>query len=775
MKSPSLHIRKKVIALLVSMTALWIFAAVVTLREGMNLLFVSTLDTGVGRPTEALVDALQQERKLSVVVLGGGGGRDALVASRTRTDEALATWRSHIADTNLDLAASQQLKDSINNASNQLNRLGEYRDQINKSTVDRVTAVGVFTTMIDAGFRVYGSISSFDDQEIAKQSRTLISMSRAREVLSQEDALLSGALAAGTLTAQDLTEFTKLVGAQRFLYASTSPELPAQDLLLYQEAASGPAMTKLRDAEDTMLQKATPGAAPPFTDATWRETIDPAVKEMREVELAAADHTIELATPAAIGVIIRLALAGGLGLLAVIFAVIISITTARRLVFQLEKLREAARDLAENRLPKVVNRLSMGQEVDVAAEAPPLSFGNDEIGQVGQAFNAVQETAIRAAVQQADLRRGVRDVFLSLARRTQNLVHKQLGMLDVMERRAGPEELEELFRIDHLATRMRRSAENLIVLSGATAGRTWRRPVPMIDIVRGAQGEVEEYTRVNLLPVDAAALAGRAVGDVIHLLAELIENAVSYSPPYTDINVSGQAVANGFVVEIEDRGLGMSDADLEVANAQLADPPDFSIADTSRLGHYVVAKLAQRHGIKVHLRHSPYGGTAAIVLIPADLVVKASDGPVPERLVDLTPPAPVSFRRHDVLSLPATPAVSPPLPVREEAPVPQLPMRTAEPGPSTVDEADPAEEATTTPSGLPWRVRQASLAPQLKDETVSPAEEEPEELPARDPELVRRMMRSYQHGTQQGRHEATNEAGSPQHLSMNHFGDRQEG
>ncbi len=210
----------------------------------------------------------------------------------------------------------------------------------------------------------------------------------------------------------------------------------------------------------------------------------------------------------------------------------------------------------------MVQRLQHGEKVDVDNEAPPLDFGKDEIGQVGEAFNEVQSTAIRVAVEQAELRRSVRDVFLSLARRSQALLHRQLGLLDVMERRAtDAEELAELFRIDHLATRMRRNAENLIVLSGATAGRAWRRPVPMVDVLRGALAEVEDYTRVTVLPVVPASLVGRAVGDVIHLLAELIENAVSFSPPQTVVRVGGSVVGNGFAIEIEDRGLGMSDAD----------------------------------------------------------------------------------------------------------------------------------------------------------------------------------------------------------------------
>ncbi len=188
----------------------------------------------------------------------------------------------------------------------------------------------------------------------------------------------------------------------------------------------------------------------------------------------------------------------------------LSITTARALVAQLQRLRDAAHQLADERLPAVVERLQRGEKVDVAVEAPPLDFGSDEIGQVGQAFNAVQETAVRTAVEQAELRRNVRDVFLNLARRTQALVHRQVTLLDEMERRQeDADELEDLFRVDHLATRMRRNAENLIVLSGATPGRGWRRNVPMVDVARAAVQEVEDYTRVKVMPFGSVALAGR--------------------------------------------------------------------------------------------------------------------------------------------------------------------------------------------------------------------------------------------------------------------------
>ncbi len=299
-----------------------------------------------------------------------------------------------------------------------------------------------------------------------------------------------------------------------------------------------------------------------------------------------------------------------------------TILVGRSIIRRLGGLERSALQLAEVQLPDVIGRLRRGEDVDVAAEAPSLRTGGDEIGRVGQAFDLVRQTAIRAAVEEARLRRGLNDVFRSLARRSQSLLHRQLTLLDQMERRAtDPEALDDLFRLDHLTTRMRRHAEGLVILAGAPPGRAWSSPVRMVDVMRGAIAEVEDYARVSVATRSQAALAGFAVADVIHLLAELVENATTLSPPYTSVRVSGDTVANGFAIEVEDRGLGMSPQRLAELNERLASPPEFNPSDSEQLGLFVVSQLAKRHGIRVTLKASPYGGTAAIVLIPGHLVV----------------------------------------------------------------------------------------------------------------------------------------------------------
>jgi signal transduction histidine kinase len=617
------RVRTKIVALLVSLVALWAFAAYVTLQDGLNLLWVSTLDQRIGRPTDALITALQEERRLSLVYLGGGRdqGRGALMAAREQTNQAKAALDTARRAWRVQWAASPAAETRIADVLARVDGLGPTRSAVDSGTLGRVVIAHAYTGVIDSGFLVYDSLAQFSDEEIAAQGRTLVALTRSRDLLSQEDALLSGVLAEGRFAPGEPEEFIKTVGAQRAFYADDAARLPAEDRARYDALLAGATFSRLISLENLVVSEARANDRPAVDAVMWRETVDAALSDMRALELSLADATVARAQPAAVWTIVRLALAGGLGLIAVIASIVVSITTTRSLVRQLVRLRNAALELASYRLPRVVERLQQGERVDVAAEAPPLNFGNDEIGQVGQAFNTVQETAVRVAVEQAELRRSIRDVFLSLARRSQALLHRQLGLLDSMERRTtDTEELSELFRVDHLATRMRRNAENLIVLSGATAGRAWRKPVPMVDVLRGALAEVEDYTRVTVLPVGPATLVGRAVGDVIHLLAELIENAVSFSPPPTVVRVGGSVVGNGFAIEIEDRGLGMGEEERAVANEQLRHPPEFKLSSTARLGLYVVSKLAERHGIRIRLTESPYGGTTAIVLLPATLI-----------------------------------------------------------------------------------------------------------------------------------------------------------
>ncbi|MBU8855992.1 MULTISPECIES: nitrate- and nitrite sensing domain-containing protein [unclassified Micromonospora] len=797
MGSRSTNLRTKIIALLASLIALWAFAAWVTVRDGFNLLGVQTLNARVFEPSDPLLQELQAERRLSLRYLGESdpGRLQELEAQRARTDEtAGALWRS-VRDWRTELPASEELMSRLDELKTELDQLGQVRADVSRKTIDRTSTLIAYDEAVDGIFAVFDALGGLDDDEIAKDTAALIDLNRSRELLSQQDALLTGAIAANRITVGEQTAFARLVGAQWFLADRTARELAPGDRARFDRMVEGDAFQQLRTLQDQVLAAKGAEVRPPVTAAAWQAAAEKAMADLREVILAGGEDIVSRATPVAVGVIVRLVLAAGLGLIAVIASVVVSITTARALVRQLERLREAAFRLAHERLPSVVERLGRGEEVDVAREAPPLQFGDDEIGQVGKAFNVVQETAVRTAVEQAELRRSVRDVFLSLARRTQALVHRQLTLLDAMERREhDAEELEDLFRVDHLATRMRRNAENLIVLSGSTPGRAWRRNVPMVDVVRGAVAEVEDYTRVTVRPLGEVSLTGRAVGDVIHLLAELIENGLSFSPPQTTVEVRGQLVANGFAVEIEDRGLGMSADELAAANARIVDRSELNLADAARLGLFVVSRLTERHGVKVQLKESAYGGTTAVVLIPRELITAAGADeadalPAPGTALPATP-APDPARSTRDGDGPATPSgpddgAEPDQPAEPTPQVPEpmtqaprltpsgLPARTrkrqpAVAGPTTelavverrsaatTDAAEASLEPETAPvtdAGLPVRVRQASLVPELRHDQTA-ADDDADDDTARAPEQVRRMMSSYQSGTRRGRTDA---------------------
>jgi signal transduction histidine kinase len=455
------------------------------------------------------------------------------------------------------------------------------------------------------------------------QAIGLIATVQAREQLSQEDALLSGMLAAKRITTKDRIAFTHMAATRQADAQYADFILSPANLATYNAAlaGSGTMQQDLAGIEQA-IAGGTPVARLPVTPAGWQHLAGTLLQDEYNGGVAvvsavlAADHKISHAAW------VRVAVVSGIALLGLLITILVTTLVARGIIRRLGGLERNALQLAEVQLPDVVGRLRRGEDVDVNAEAPALRAGADEIGRVGQAFDLVRQTAIRAAVEEARLRRGLNDVFRSLARRSQSLLHRQLTLLDQMERRAtDPEALDDLFRLDHLTTRMRRHAEGLVILAGGPPGRAWSSPVRMVDVMRGAIAEVEDYARVSVATRSQAALAGSAVADVIHLLAELIENATTLSPPYTSVRVSGDTVASGFAIEVEDRGLGMSPERLAELNELMASPPEFNPSDSEQLGLFVVSQLAKRHGIRVTLKASPYGGTAAIVLIPQHLVV----------------------------------------------------------------------------------------------------------------------------------------------------------
>ncbi|WP_443056620.1 nitrate- and nitrite sensing domain-containing protein [Streptomyces sp. NBC_00667] len=324
---------------------------------------------------------------------------------------------------------------------------------------------------------------------------------------------------------------------------------------------------------------------------------------------------------------------GALILLVLGVSLVGAFVMARSMIRSLRRLQDTATRVAQDRLPELVKQLSETdpQDVDTTVESVGLHT-RDEIGQVAAAFDDVHREAVRLAAEQALLRGNVNAMFTNLSRRSQGLIQRQLSLISELEsREADPDQLSSLFKLDHLATRMRRNGENLLVLAGEEPGRRWTRPVPLVDVLRAAASEVEQYERIELSSVPGTDVAGRVVNDLVHLLAELLENATSFSSPQTKVKVTGHALPDGRVlVEIHDTGIGLSPEDLAAINERLASPPTVDVSVSRRMGLFVVGRLSLRHGIRIQLRPSDSGGTTALVMLPVDVAQGAKKpGPMP--------------------------------------------------------------------------------------------------------------------------------------------------
>lgn len=649
MSGRSRSIRTKLVYLLLvpmaSLLALWLFSARVTLGDTLILLDGRTLGNYAFSGEELLV-ALQNERAASLRYVGADrpSKQDELAELREQTDQALSAYRTYAARADVRRAAKPETKRWTAEALRRLETLDNVRRAVDARRVGVVSSLQAYGDVMMPLARIPGSMSDgVGVPQIAKEANTLGAMLVAREMLDREYAMMSGALADGELSTAEYTTFVEMVGAARYVYGQVVPDMRPEDQERYRQITTSPEYSTVRSLEDRVI--AYGGSAPeaPIEVDEWDRATSAVMAELTAMGKASGQGTIDRTMPIILGILARLVLAGVLGLVAVVLSVVLSVRIGRSIISELTGLRRAAQELATDRLPRAVDRLRRGDpaekvEAESALELP--EFGTEEVAQVGEAFTAVQRTALNEAVNEAKTRAGIRQLFVNIARRNQTLLNRQLKMLDQMQRRTeDPDVLEDLFRLDHLSTRMQRHAEGLIILSGNAPGRTWRQPVPLVDVIRAALAEVEGYDRVDVIPMGPrdALLTGPAVASVVHLLAELIENASVYSPPHTDVRVFGELVANGYVVEIEDRGLGMSADALAAANERLVEPPEFDLAESSRLGLFIVGRLAARHQISVSLRESPYGGTTAIVLLPRHLIVTGADSAA-ERAGDHTQP-----------------------------------------------------------------------------------------------------------------------------------------
>ncbi|MFJ8636477.1 nitrate- and nitrite sensing domain-containing protein [Streptomyces sp. NPDC093568] len=620
-------IRRKMVALLlvplVSLTAIWGFATVLTGRGVAQLFTVSSLVEKLGYSTEDAVRVLQQERRQALVYLADRRASDALAAlrvTRNATDAAVAEIRKNAKDPDVRDGMDGGDAERLTAVLDAFDGINSLRRSIEDGTVTRPQALYLYNRLVDPCYALLGSIDGIDSVAMDKQARALLNVTRARELLSREDALLSSALVVGKLTRDEIREVSDLIAQRTVMYDISLTDLPSSDRERYERFWKNASTAPLRVSEQAVIFSQ-PGRPSTVDAKSWDTAAGSVLEELSKLDDEAGSRYQDRVQPVAMGVIVKAAIAGVLGLVALLLSLVLSVRIGRSLIRDLRQLRLEAHEASGVRLPSVMRRLSAGEQVDVETEVPRLEYDKNEIGEVGQALNSLQRAAVEAAVKQAELRAGVSEVFVNLARRSQVLLHKQLTLLDTMERRTeDTDELADLFRLDHLTTRMRRHAEGLVILSGAAPSRQWRKPVQLMDVVRAAVAEVEDYERIEVRRLPRVAVTGPAVADLTHLVAELLENATVFSPPHTAVQVLGERVANGFTLEIHDRGLGMAAEALLDANLRLAETPEFELSDTDRLGLFVVSRLAQRQNVRVSLQPSPYGGTTAVVFIPDALL-----------------------------------------------------------------------------------------------------------------------------------------------------------
>ncbi|MBY8843216.1 ATP-binding protein [Streptomyces sp. SP2-10] len=813
-------VRARIVALALApalaLMALWSFAMVSVTAELRALIRLQGVYEEFGTPVDTAIGQIQIERRMSAAYLGARpdpAAAGALLGQQRRTDRAVDAMRKAIRDGDRDRLTGRQRQalDAMAGATDGLEKL---RSLVLTRHISWDRAVGEYSALVEPGFDVQSTLTALQAGQLAREAQVVVELVRVREFVSREDALVAGARAAGTLTDRQYDTLTATIEDRRVFERIYVPDLPADSRALFEEFRRGDLHRSLVRGEDALLRAGAGGAGRAVAADTWRSTTDQAVKRYMRLCTRSAENSAARGRSFAYRELAKAAVVGAVGLAAVALSLWFAVRGARRISRRLETLRDAADLLTARQLPDVMRRLGAGEDVDAVTEAPPLAADevrDDEIGQVGRSFNSARLAAVEAAVQQATLRRGQFAVLLTIARRNQALVHRQLKLVDTLERRTeDPDVLRELFRIDHLTTRMRRHAESLIILSGAAPGRRWRGPVPVADVVASAVGEIEDYARVVVPPMPEAGVAADAVADVVHLIAELLENATVFSPPHTKVTLRTGRVGNGFVVEIDDRGLGLDAEASALAARTLTDPDAFDPTRHDRLGLYVVGRLAARHGIEVTLRDSPYGGTTAVVRLPDGVLAQPETEPTrtpaPARRPgrpEERPPAEASHTTRERAGEPGTARGLPTRPRPEPKPTGTTPRLAPEaaPSPETAPTREPgaavAPEGTVTSEGsvvsdgrlasegpvvpdgpsapegpsapqaatssvrgsvaepgaeavpaLPTRTRQASLAPELRDDPPARGTGAAREA---DAEEMRAIFGAFQRGLDRGR------------------------
>jgi signal transduction histidine kinase/outer membrane murein-binding lipoprotein Lpp len=587
-----------------------------------------------------LAQNMEDERDLTAGYIAAGQPNGSAPLHIELTNQQSATDESAQQITGLASSIGNTYSSAIRQALNavlaRISDLPQLRAAAGTSKIPTEPMIQDYTNSIDT-LLTFTSLSGggTSDTQLANDVLVLTALARAEDQASAQRATLFGALLAQQFPPQGLNDLQNEQAQQAADEADFTSAASLSQQQLFQNTVSGTPVDQAAFEESLAISTsqnnvASIGSTGAPAAGTWYSNMTSTLGKMRTVEntlmnnINTRSNTLETSATRS-AVIISI-----ITLVLLILVLLVTTLVARSMIRPLRRLREDALDIAGTRLPDMVRRLSETEGSDESVEIEPIGVSStDEIGEVARAFDQVHREAVRLAADEALLRGNLNAMFVNLSRRSQSLIERQISLIDSLEQgEQDSNRLSSLFRLDHLATRMRRNSENLLVLAGHEASRRWSQPVPLVDVLRAAISEIEQYERVVLNVQPGITVVGQAVNDVVHLVAELVENATTFSPEDSQVYVSGQPLTTGGVLlDVTDGGVGISDQEMGHANWRLDNPPVVDVGVSRRMGLFVVGRLAARHGVRVRLRHASSGGLTALVWLP-DTVAQQEGAPL---------------------------------------------------------------------------------------------------------------------------------------------------
>jgi signal transduction histidine kinase len=591
---------------------------------------LAELNADTVRLSQALEDELNVSAAYAATRPDNGALANALKQAQNVTDAAANAVITDSAGVTTGAGYQPGTVQDLNAVQASISDLANVRKGVTSSFFPASQIVRVYSGNLIAPANTFSAAigAGANDADLQGNVTTLGALLRNENQVAVQRAILYAALSSsqGILRSEDLSTLNQASEQAKADLADFDASTDTAEQQFYSNTVSGALVDVASSNEILAEQLSTSAPSEPLSRAnpqlqagTWDQDMTLTIGDTRKV---ADDLVSQISSRAAAlrsEATTSLLVTSLVTLLLLLLVVLVSTIVARSLIRPLRKLRSDALDVAGHRLPEMVRRLSQSEGADEGVEIEPIGVtSTDEIGEVARAFDQVHREAVRLAADEAMLRGNLNAMFINLSRRSQSLIERQLSLIDSLEQsEQDPGRLSSLFRLDHLATRMRRNSENLLVLAGHEVTRRWSQPVPLVDVLRAAISEIEQYERVVLNVQPGIVVVGQAVNDAVHLVAEIVENATTFSPEDTQVYVSGQPLSSGGVLlDITDNGVGISDQEMSHANWRLDNPPVVDVAVSRRMGLFVVGRLAARHGVRVRLRHAQAGGLTALIWLP---------------------------------------------------------------------------------------------------------------------------------------------------------------